>query len=142
MRGRELMWGRGGGVAGWPLAARGQQPPVVGFLVSASAQGYERILGPVREGLKETGYVEGKNVTFEYRWAEYRYDRLPDLAADLVRREVAVIFTTGSVVSAIAAKSATSTIPIVFANGSDPMRYGLVASLNRPGGNVTGMSFY
>jgi len=142
MRRREFISLLGGGVAGWPLAARGQQPPVVGFLVSASAQGYERILGPVREGLKETGYVEGKNVTFEYRWAEYRYDRLPDLAADLVRREVAVIFTTGSVVSAIAAKSATSTIPIVFANGSDPMRYGLVASLNRPGGNVTGVSFY
>jgi putative ABC transport system substrate-binding protein len=141
---RKLLAAFGGAAAIWPFAALSQQPklPVVGFLVSASAQGYERILGPIREGLKDMGYIEGQSVAIEYRWADYHYDRLPELAIDLVRRQVAVIFTTGSVVSAIAAKSATSTIPIVFANGSDPVRYGLVASLNRPGGNITGVTFY
>jgi putative ABC transport system substrate-binding protein len=127
-----------------PRASRSQQrdTPVVGFLVSASAQGYGRVMGPIREGLKQAGFVEGENLAIEYRWADYHYDRLPKLAAELVQRRVSVIFTTGSIVSALAAKSATNSIPIVFANGSDPVRYGLVASLNRPGGNMTGVTFY
>ena len=144
MRRRDFIKGIVGSAAAWPLAAQAQQwsAPIVGFLVSASAAGYERVMGPILKGLEQAGYVEGKNLTIEYRWADYHYDRLPILAAELVDRKVAVIFTTGSVVSAIAAKSATSTIPIVFANGSDPVKYGLVTSLNRPGGNVTGVTFY
>jgi len=135
-----------GGTAAAVLAppARAQQPsrPTVGFLVSASAAGYQAIMSPILKGLGEAGYADGKNLTVEYRWADYHYDRLPALAADLVSRQVAVIFCTGSVVSALAAKSATKTIPIVFANGSDPVKYGLVESLNRPGGNMTGVTFY
>ena len=144
MERREFITLLSGAAAIWPLAARGQQSsaPTVGFLISASAIGYERVIGPVLEGLAEAGYVDGKNLTIEYRWADYHYDRLPILAAELVDRKVAVVFTTGSIVSALAAKSATSTIPIVFANGSDPVKYGLVASLNRPSGNVTGVTFY
>jgi putative ABC transport system substrate-binding protein len=143
MKRRDFIRSLGGAAAvSWPFAACAQQSPVVGFLVSASAQGYGRVMGPVIQGLKESGYVDGQNLTIEYRWADYQYDRLPSLAEELVRRQVAAIFTTGSVVSALAAKSATSTIPVVFANGSDPVRYGLVASLNRPGGNVTGVTFY
>jgi putative tryptophan/tyrosine transport system substrate-binding protein len=132
-----------GGAVAWPLAAKAQQSsPTVGFLVSASAAGYGPVMGPILKGLSDAGYTDGKNLTIEYRWADYHYERLPALAAELVGRQVALIFTTGSVVSAIAAKSATSTIPIVFANGSDPVKYGLVTSLNRPGGNITGVTFY
>jgi putative ABC transport system substrate-binding protein len=115
---------------------------VIGFLARASADGYAWVLPPLREGLAAAGYIEGRNLTIEYRWADDQYDRLPALAAELVRRPVAVIFVTGGVVSAIAAKSSTATLPIVFAHGSDPIRYGLVASFNRPGGNVTGVTFH
>jgi putative ABC transport system substrate-binding protein len=116
--------------------------PVVGFLIGASREGYAPMLASVLQGLNETGFVEGRTVAIEYRFADNQFDRLPELAADLVRRQPAVIFVTGSVTSAIAAKAATATIPIVFAEGADPVRYGLVASLNRPGGNVTGVTFY
>jgi putative tryptophan/tyrosine transport system substrate-binding protein len=140
MRRREFIVGLGGAAA-WPLAARGQQQamPVIGFLSSQSADDdYEIITVPFLRGLKETGYVEGQNVAVEYRWAENQiWDRLPALAADLVRRGVAVIVVSGAA-AALAAKAATTTIPIVFTNGGDPDATALVASLNRPGANGTG----
>jgi ABC-type uncharacterized transport system substrate-binding protein len=130
-----------GGAAVWPIAARAQQAlPVIGYFSARSPVTDMRMLSVFREGLKETGYVEGRNVAIELRWAEGHYDRLLELAHDLVRRKVAVIVTTGGESTARAAKVATSTIPIVFISGSDPVESGLVASLNRPGGNLTGVS--
>jgi len=141
MRRREFMTLLGGVAASlWPIGANAQQPNVrvVGVVSSGSADGFAHLLAALHQGLRDKGYVDGQNLTIEYRWADGHYDRLPALAADFVRRRVTLIISTGGVVAARALKVATTEIPVVFASGDDPVRFGIVPSLSHPGGNVTG----
>jgi putative tryptophan/tyrosine transport system substrate-binding protein len=142
VRRREFIALIGGAAVAWPVAARAQQVPVVGFLATTSPAPFAHLVAGFRRGLQEAGFLEGRNVAVEFRWAEGRYDQVPALAADLVQRQVAVIVTTGGETSAVAAKAATKTIPIVFNTGTDPVRLGLVTSLARPGGNATGVNIF
>jgi putative ABC transport system substrate-binding protein len=141
---RDLLGLIGGVAATWPLAAAGQQKPapVIGFLSSSSAEGFAGILPAFRDGLKQEGFTEGETLSIEYAWADGNYDKLPGLAAELVGRKVAVLVAAGGAVAALAAKDATSTIPIVFSIGDDPVKFGVVANLGRPGGNITGVTLF
>src|SRR3954471_16247496 len=142
MKRREFM-GLLGGAAAWPVGARGQQPmPLMGFLSTRSRDESAGVFAAFQQGLRETGFVEGENLAISFRWAEGRYDRLPALAAELAGLRVAVLYAAGGSPAALAAKAATSAIPIVFLAVNDPVGLGLVASLNRPGGNITGMSLF